>query len=51
MTDWAAYKRKQREAYRKAGLVAVTVWIPPQGRADVHALAEKLRADEKEEQA
>ena len=42
MTDWAAYKRKQREARREAGLVSVTVWVRPEDRQKVHELAEQL---------
>ena len=49
MTDWGAYKAKQREARKKAGLKRVEVWAHPDDAEAIKALAEKLRRERREQ--
>jgi len=39
----AERKARERARYRQAGLVAVTVWVPPAARNAIHAAAANAR--------
>jgi hypothetical protein len=43
MTTPAERKAAERQRYRDAGLVAVTVYVKPEDRQAIHDLAERLR--------
>lgn len=45
MTTPAERKATERQRYRDAGLVAVTVYVKPEDRQKIRDLAEKLKPD------
>lgn len=45
MTTAAERKAAERQRYRDAGLVAVTVYVKPEHRKQIRDLAEKLNSE------
>lgn len=43
-TDWAVYKRMEREKRKAEGYVAVTVWAKPEDRDKIRRYARRLEA-------